>query len=269
MGGAQASAQTGPDLPLTVPSILPRVLWLLLTTTLLTVPDPAGDARGDGGYILPRQPAVTAEALDLRSFSAAPQGSGMRFKVSFGQIGNPWNAPSGFSAGVTDIFIKTGPGGRQTLADTGLRARSGGWQYHLRVTGFSSTLERVTDQEDGVQSLSAPTVRIEGTELVIDTAVPPGSYAYWVTSSVYTPLSTGGVLRPSGGTGPASLQTGRANAPTPVDVLAPAGDPRAFTDGTLAPVGETRDRASLLLAGLGGLGLLLTVGATVAIWRRT
>lgn len=244
------------------------MLWLLLTTTLLTVPDPAGDARGDGGYILPRQPAVTADALDLRSFSAAPQGEGMRFRVSFGQIGNPWNAPSGFSAGVTDIFIKTGPGGRPVLADTGLRARNGGWQYHLRVTGFGSTLQEATDQEGEVQPLAAPSVRIEGTELVIDAAVPAGSYAYWVTNSVYTPLSANGVLRPTGGTGPASLQTGRADAPTPVDVLAPDGDPRAFSDGTLAAVGETRDRASLILTGLGGLGLLLTVGATAALWRR-
>ncbi|GGL84150.1 hypothetical protein GCM10010840_22380 [Deinococcus aerolatus] len=245
------------------------MLWLLLTTTLLTVPDPAGDARGDGGYILPRQPALTADALDLRSFSAAPQAGGMRFTVSLGQISNPWNAPSGFSAGVTDIFVKTGPGGQTALADTGLRARGGGWQYHLRVTGFGSTLVQATDEEGVTQSLAAPSVRIEGTGLVIDAAVPPGTHAYWVTSSVYTPLSAGGVLKPTGESGPGSLQTGRAGAATPVDVLAPDGDPRAFTDGTLAPVGQTRDRASLILAGLGGLGLLLTVLATMAIWRRS
>ncbi|OLV18358.1 glucodextranase DOMON-like domain-containing protein [Deinococcus marmoris] len=249
------------------------LLLLLLTASLLTVPDPAGDARGDGGYILPRQPAVTEDALDLRSFSAAPQtvatqATGMRFTVSFGQIGNPWNAPSGFSAGVTDIFIKTGPGGQTALADTGLRARSGGWHYHLRVTGYGSTLERTDDAGEQTERLTAPTVQIEGTGLVIDAAVPAGSYAYWVTSSVYSPLSAGGVLKPTGSTGPGSLQTGRADAPTPVDVLAPAGDTRAFTDGTLAPVGDTRDRASLILAVLGGLALLATVAATVAIWRR-
>ncbi|MFK7601270.1 glucodextranase DOMON-like domain-containing protein [Deinococcus sp. SM5_A1] len=244
------------------------LLLLLLTASLLTVPDPAGDALGDGGYILPRQPAVTEDALDLRSFSAAPQATGMRFTVSLGQIGNPWNAPSGFSAGVTDIFIKTGPGGQTALADTGLRARSGGWHYHLRVTGYGSTLERTDDAGEQTERLTAPTVQIEGTGLVIDAAVPAGSYAYWVTSSVYSPLSAGGVLKPTGSTGPGSLQTGRADAPTPVDVLAPAGDTRAFTDGTLAPVGDTRDRASVILAVLGGLALLATVVATVAIWRR-
>lgn len=243
-------------------------MLLLLTAALLTVPDPAGDALGDGGYILPRQPDVSAEALDLRVFSAEPQGEGTRFTVSFGQIGNPWNAPSGFSAGVTDIFVKTGPGGRAALADTGLRARGGGWQYHLRVTGFGSTLVQAVDEEGVTQPLPPPSVQLEGTGVVIDAAVPPGPHAYWVTSSVYTPLSAGGVLKPSGGTGPGSLQTGQVGAPAPVDVLAPDGDPRAFTDGTLAAVGQTRDRASLLLAGLGGLGLLLTVLATVAIWRR-
>ncbi|CAM3916991.1 glucodextranase DOMON-like domain-containing protein [Deinococcus frigens] len=245
------------------------MLLLLLTASLLTVPDPAGDARGDGGYVLPRQPGVTEDALDLRSFSAAPQGAGMRFTVSFGQIGNPWNAPSGFSAGVTDIFVKTGPGGQGVLADTGLRTRGGGWQYHLRVTGFGSVLERTDDTGERIERLAAPTVQIEGTGLVIDTAVPAGSYAYWVTSSVYTPLSAGGVLKPTGGTAPGSLQAGRTDAPTPVDVLASAEDTRAFSDGTLALVGQTRDWTSLILIMLGGLGLLLTVGATVAVWRRT
>ncbi|MDV6375979.1 glucodextranase DOMON-like domain-containing protein [Deinococcus arenicola] len=246
------------------------MLLLLLTSALLTIADPAGDALGDGGYILPSQPGVTADALDIRSFSAVPDGEGMRFTVSFGQMGNPWNAPSGFSAGVTDIFIKAGPGGRVELADTGLRARSGGWQYHLRVTGYGSTLEQSVDggNQEGVQPLAAPVVGIDGTELVIDSAVPAGRYAYWVTSSVYTPLSADGVLRPTGSTGPGSLQTGRADAPTPVDVLAPAEDTRAFTDSTLAPVGKTRDQTSVILAGLGALGLLLTVGATVFARRR-
>ncbi len=240
----------------------------LLTAALLIIPDPAGDARGDGGYVLPRRPALSADALDLRSFRAEATGRTMRFTVDFGQIGNPWNAPSGFSAGVTDIFIKTGPGGQQVLADTGLRTRNGvGWQYHLRITGFGSTLERV-EPDQPAQSLPAPTVRVEGTSLVIDAAVPAGAYGYWVTSSVYTPLSADGVLRPSTDTAPTALQAGRAGAPTPVDVLAPAGDVRAFSDDTLAPVGETREWPVIVLAVLGGAGLLLTVAATVAVWRR-
>lgn len=246
---------------------MPFALLSFLTLAALTIPDPAGDARGDGGYILPTRPAVTEEALDLRSFSAEANGKTLRLTVSFGQLTNPWNAPSGFSAGVTDIFVKTGLGGQPKLADTGLRVRGpGGWQYHLRVTGFGSTL----DSTDGttVQHLAAPTVQVQGTSLVMNSAVPAGNYAYWVTSSIYSPLTDSGILRPTQETGALTLQAGRADAPTPVDVLAASDDRQAYTDNTLAAVGQSADRSTWLLLGLGLLGLLLTIGATVAVWRR-
>ncbi|GAA5511960.1 hypothetical protein Dcar01_00674 [Deinococcus carri] len=247
--------------------MLARVLTLL-TAALLSFSDPAGDARGDGGYILPTRPAMSADALDLRSFQARPQGGGMRFVVGLGRIENPWGAPGGFSAGVTDIFVGGGLGGQRTLDGLRLNTTGGGWEYHLRVTGSGSTLERVPEGGGAPVRLPDPTMRVEGTSLVIDAAVPPGEYAYWVTSSVYSPLTPDGVLRPVTTPGPTALQAGRADAPVPVDVLSPSGDPAPYTQGTLAPVGRTRDTRTLVLVGLGGLGLLLVVAATVRVWRR-
>ncbi|MEF2278752.1 glucodextranase DOMON-like domain-containing protein [Deinococcus sp. YIM 134068] len=241
----------------------------LLTAALASFSDPAGDARGDGGYILPTRPAVSAEALDLRGFQARAGGSGMRFTVELGRIENPWGAPGGFSAGVTDIFVRTGVGGARTL--DGLRLNvsgSGGWGYHLRVTGFGGTLRAAPEAGGEPTPLAAPTVRVEGTNLVIDAAIPPGQYAYWVTSSVYSPFTPDGVLRPVTVPGPASLQAGREGAPVPVDVLLPSGDASPFTVGLLAPVGSTRDPRTLLLLGLGAFGLLTVLLATVAVWRR-
>ncbi|WP_229844241.1 glucodextranase DOMON-like domain-containing protein [Deinococcus indicus] len=244
------------------------MLSIPLLAAQITVTDPAGDARGDGGYVLPTRPAITAEMLDLRAFTADSTGQTMRFTVSFGQMGNPWNAPGGFSAGVTDIFVKGALGGQQVLADTGLRVRGqGGWQYHLRVTGVGATLTEANTL-GRLTVRAAPTVRVDGTSLVIDTDLPAGKYGYWVTSSVYTPLSASGLLRPSQDVRPDALQAGRADAPTPVDVLAPAGDTQAFTNDTLAAVGETRDWVSIALIALGGAGLLVTVIATVFVWRR-
>lgn len=247
--------------------MLARVLTLL-TAALLSLADPAGDARGDGGYVLPQRPAVSQDALDLRSFQAAPQGAGMRFTVGLGRIENPWQAPAGFSAGVTDIFVGTGVGGEQRLDALRLTTEGGGWEYHLRVTGFGSTLERVQPGSDLPLRLPPPTVRVAGTALVIDAAVPPGEYAYWVTSSVYSPLTPDGVLRPVAVPGPLTLEAGRADAPVPVDVLLPSGDPAPYSRGTLPPVGQTRDRRSLLLVALGGAGLLLVSLATMTLWRR-
>lgn len=244
------------------------MLSIPLLAAQITVTDPAGDARGDGGYMLPTRPAITAEMLDLRAFTADTTGQTMRFTVSFGQMGNPWNAPGGFSAGVTDIFVKGALGGQQVLADTGLRVRGqGGWQYHLRVTGVGATLTEANTL-GRLTVRAAPTVRVDGTSLVIDTDLPAGKYGYWVSSSVYTPLSASGLLRPGPDVRPDALQAGRADAPTPVDVLAPAGDTQAFTNDTLAAVGETRDWVSIALIALGGAGLLVTVIATVFVWRR-
>ncbi|MEW6420288.1 MAG: glucodextranase DOMON-like domain-containing protein [Deinococcota bacterium] len=240
----------------------------LLTAAVLSFSDPAGDARGDGGYVLPTRPSVSADALDLRSFQAEPQGKEMRFVVGLGRIENPWNAPSGFSAGVTDIFVGSRLGGQQTLDDLRLKTAGGGWDYHLRVTGFGSTLEHAPEAGGMPVPLPAPEVRVEGTNLVIDAAVPPGEYAYWVTSSVYSPLTRDGVLRPVTTPGPTNLEAGRADAPVPVDVLLPSGDPAPYIQNTLPPVGQTRDIRTLVLVALGGLGLLLVVAATAAIWRR-
>lgn len=247
--------------------MLARVLTLL-TAALLTFSDPAGDARGDGGYVLPARPALSADALDLRRFQAERQRAGMRFRVGLGRIENPWGAPGGFSANVTDIFVGGGLGGQRTLDGLRLGAAGGGWQYHLRVTGFGGTLERVAESGGEPVRLPAPTVRVEGTDLVIDAAIPPAEYAYWVTSSVYSPLTPDGVLRPVTTPGPTTLQAGRADAPVPVDVLLPSGDGAIFTQGTLPPVGQTRDHRILVLVAVGGLGLLLVTLATVRVWRQ-
>ncbi|MFD1730583.1 glucodextranase DOMON-like domain-containing protein [Deinococcus malanensis] len=208
------------------------MLLPLLTAALMTFQDPVGDARGDGGYILPQRPALTEPMLDLRSFSVQTVNQSgrrtMRLIVGLGEIGNPWQAPSGFSANVTDIFVRTSVGGSRTLGDTGLQVRGpGGWQYHLRVTGFGSTLHAAPTEPGGPSVLlAAPTVRVEGTRLVIDTGIPAGRYAYWVTSSVYSPLSSGGVMQPSESTSPLALQAARAGGPSPVDVLASLRTPR-------------------------------------------
>nr|WP_256487893.1 glucodextranase DOMON-like domain-containing protein [Deinococcus sp. HSC-46F16] len=248
--------------------VLTLLTATLLTGTLLSVPDPAGDARGDGGYVLPRRPAVPEAVFDLRSFQAEPVGNGMRFTVGLERIENPWQAPSGFSANVTDIFVGGSVGGERELADLRMTTGSQGWTYHLRVTGFGSGLTRVAEAGDEPTPLEDPTVRLEGNRLIVDAAIPPGQYAYWVTSSVYSPLTPAGVLRPVTAPGPAVLQAGRAGAPVPVDVLAPAGDVAPFTRGTLAPVGRARDTRALTLAALGGLGLLAVIVATVRS-RRT
>lgn len=237
----------------------------LVAAAVLNFADPAGDAHGDGGYILPLRPPVSAEALDLRSFSVEREGQTTRLTVGYGGQQNPWDLPSGFSAGVTDVYVRTDAGGRRTLPGLRLEALGGGWQYHLQVSGADALLERYTGEKREV--LPRPKVRMDGPNLIIETpSLPEGEHAYWVTSSVYTPLSAEGRLAPSNSASASGLQSGSENAPVPVDVLATPGDRRAYTEGRLAAVGQTRDWRLLTLMGLGALGLILTGLATWRAW---
>jgi hypothetical protein len=239
----------------------------VLAAALMTFTDPGGDARGDGGYIYPQRPAVTERMLDLDTFTAERSEDGMTFTVTLGQAGNPYGAPSGYSAGVIDIFVRGSAGGERRLEGTGLTARSGGWRYHLHVTGFGSTLRAVYGNNlADARPLRDPVLTVSGRTLTIRTAVPAGTYAYWVTSSLYSPLSPDGVLRPTTTRSPLTLQAARENAPSPVDVLAEPGDTLAFTGGTLASVGQARDTYTGALAGLGFLGVAATIAG--GVWRR-
>lgn len=236
----------------------------LVAAATLSFSDPAGDAHGDGGYVLPLRPAVSAEALDLRSFEVEVEGRTTRLTVDFGGHQNPWRLPSGFSAGVTDIFIKTDAGGQRDLKGLGLRtAGSDGWQYHIQVDGARPLLEQVLGSQR--RTLTPPEVEMNGTRLVIETdELPTGKHAYWVTSSVYTPLSPDGRMRPDPSPNASGLQALGEGRPVPVDVLAAPGDRRAYTNGTLAAVGQTRDWRLATLMALGALGLGLT---GLSVWR--
>lgn len=239
----------------------------LAAAAALTFADPAGDARGDGSYVLPIRPPISADALDLRTFSVAPLERGTRLTVGFGAQQNPWNLQSGFSAGVTDIFVRTTVSGVRTLTGLGLQtAEPGGWRYHLRVSGAGATLERADGPGGETRvGLAAPQVRMDGPNLVIDAAeLPSGDYGYWVTSSAYSPLTPDGLLRPSAGAGELGLRASSARAPVPVDVLAAPGDRRAYEGGVLGAVGQERDWRLNVLLGLSALGFALAAFAT---WR--
>lgn len=238
----------------------------LLAALIFTFTDPIGDAHGDGSYVLPTRPPMTAEALDLREFTAEQNGDTMTFRVSFGAMQNPWQLPGGQSAAVTDIFVKTGLGGANTLPDLNLSVNEG-WQYHVRVAGDRATLDAAADDGQDITPQDPPQVSVEGTTLVIKTSIPAGQHGYWLTSSVYSPLSRSGLLVPGPQAGPAALSTARTNPPVPVDVLAPEGEYTVYTTRVLEPVGRARDLRPILLGVLGGLSVLLTVLATVRVWR--
>ncbi|MFC4455899.1 glucodextranase DOMON-like domain-containing protein [Deinococcus sonorensis] len=243
---------------------------LLAAAALLTVPDATGDMRGDGSYVLPTRPALNPDALDLRELQVQDVGGRLQLRVGLGAVQNLWNAPLGYSAGVLDVFVKSRLGGATDLAGLGFSAAgSGGWQYHLRVSGFGSSLEFVPDGQTRPQPRTTPlTVQLSGSTVVIGTPIPSGQYSYWVTMSVYSPFTPDGYLRPSTGGGESSLQVTALNAPLPVDVIGVTPQAQAYRTHQLGAVGQTRDRRALLLLLLAVAGLVLAVVFTVLVWRK-
>lgn len=228
--------------------------------TALSIADPVDDAQGNGSYQLPTLPAINADALDLRQFSV--DGSPLQFVVTYGALQNPWNLKSGFSAGVTDIFVGTSETGVTSLPDLGLNV-PGGWTYHVRVTGANATLTHAVLQDDQVQMLAlpAPLVSLEGTSLRIQTQIPAGKYAYWVTSSVYSPLTPHGIVQPSKSLSAIALRTSSLQDPAPVDML--AENNTAYVTRVLEPVGFSTDSKPMILSGVGIAALLLSLIAWI------
>ena len=240
---------------------------LLPGTLLLSVPDPAGDATGDGSYLLATRPALSASTLDLRLLRAEDLGGKLGLSISLGAVGNPWNSPAGFSGVVLDVFVKTQVGGVRELSGLGLRTPSNdGWQEHYRIDGFS--VQHFSVGGDGkVSRAAAPTVRLEGTDVVIGTNLRAGQYSYWVTASAYTPLSPDGYLRPSGDT-TVGLRSAREGTPVPLDVLLSGDQKGVYASAELPSVGVVRDERALHLL-WAALGALVVAGiAGIVAWRR-
>ncbi len=238
-------------------------------TLLLSISDPVGDATGDGSYQVPLQPVISAAQPDVRSFEAENVGGKLRLTVAFGAVGNPWNAPSPFSGVVLDVFIKTAVGGAKELSGLGFKVPgASGWQEHYRVNGF--TIQHFSADAAGQPQPNPDLPRLswQGTDLTLDTGLRAGKYSYWVTSSLYTPLSPDGLLRPGGDT-TAGLKSAREGTPTPLDVLLSGDQKAVYASGVLPAVGQTRDVRALILLGLAATGLIIAVLAGVLTWRRS
>ncbi|AFZ65968.1 glucodextranase DOMON-like domain-containing protein [Deinococcus peraridilitoris] len=237
---------------------------------LLVVPDPAGDVRGDGSYVLPSALLSGMErSVDLRELRAENEGGKLRLVIGLGGADNPWKAPSGFSAPLLDVFIKTDFGGTRELADTGFTTPPGsGWHLRYQISGFGTRAWKASREGSVAPTDDRPVVQLEGSSIIVNTNLPAGRYGYWVTSRVYSPLTPDGYLPPRVGGDSASLSVVRSGMPSAVDVLFGDDQIRTFHDRVLPISGELHDRRPLALLVLAGLALLLAVIATVRAWRK-
>ncbi|GGJ50863.1 hypothetical protein GCM10008938_41080 [Deinococcus roseus] len=237
---------------------------------MLNYPDPSGDHRGDGTYHLPENLTSTEQSsLDLRNFTASDDNGKLSLEVGLGALANPLKAPLGFSTAILDIFIKTRVGGSTTLGETGFETPPGqGWQYHLHLSGFNKDFYRVPKLTP--EKLKSDDIKVtpSGTTLQIQTPIPAGQYEYWVTVSLFDPLTPAGLVSPGNDNNPFHLTSALNNPPAPVDVLAQGDQGRAYIQRTLPPVGNLQDFRPWILLGMGILGVIGVVVATIMLMNR-
>ncbi|MGC8875132.1 MAG: glucodextranase DOMON-like domain-containing protein, partial [Chloroflexia bacterium] len=112
------------------------------TTTVLVVPDPAGDDHGPGSYTYALDGVFQSGCFDLITFTVGYDEENIVFKfVMRGPVENVWNSPNGLSVQTFDIYIdQDGPGGRGALLllpgrNAALR-EGDGWEYAIWVEGW-------------------------------------------------------------------------------------------------------------------------------------
>ncbi|GEM48584.1 hypothetical protein DC3_42190 [Deinococcus cellulosilyticus NBRC 106333 = KACC 11606] len=225
---------------------------------------------GDGTYHLPENLSATdRNSLDLRSFVASDEDGKLSLDIGLGGLSNPLDAPLGFSTPILDIFIKTRVGGSTTLGDTGFETPPGqGWQYHLHLSGFNKEFYRVprlTPEKLNPEDIKVST---SGTTIKVQTPIPAGQYEYWVTVSLFDPLTPAGLVTPVNDNNPYHLTSRLNNPPAPVDVLAQGDQSRSYIQRTLPPVGDLQDFRPWILLIMGTLGMVGVVISTIVLMNR-
>jgi hypothetical protein len=230
-------------------------------TVLFSVSDPQGDGLGDGAYTLPAARRDAAQ-LDLRTFTAFDTAGNLELRLTMGRVQNPDRAPNGFSVPVIDVFLGTGRGGQERLADTGFKTTPNrGWKYHVRVTPWEAEVTKDSSAADLPDS-SGVKVSVQGASIVIQPGLPARQYTYWALVSLYDPLTPDGVARPQAAANPLKLVSSLANAPSALEVLSPNGQLGGYATREIEPLNEpVLETNPLLYTAL--VGLVLALATTI------
>jgi len=105
--------------------------------------DKSGDDYGPGIYKYPTDASFAPykDILDLRKYMVGESADEVVFKLVFGKLTNPWNAPLGFSMPIINIYLATDP----KLPNSTKTLFSGAnvefdkaypWNYFLKIAGF-------------------------------------------------------------------------------------------------------------------------------------
>jgi carbohydrate-binding DOMON domain-containing protein len=105
--------------------------------------DKSGDDYGPGIYKYPTDASFAPykDILDLRKYMVGESADEVVFKLVFGKLTNPWNAPLGFSMPIINIYLATDPklpNSTKTLFN-GANVefdKAFPWNYFLKIAGF-------------------------------------------------------------------------------------------------------------------------------------
>lgn len=244
----------------------------LAASLLLSLSDPIGDANGDGTYQLPSSLSDEQKAsLDLRSFEAYNNNGSLQLEIGLSALANPLNSPMGFSVPEIDVYIKTALGGAHILGSSGFRTpNTSGWQYHIKINPFRA---RIFEQKEGQSKATERAIedfklKIEtkGSKVIINSTISNTAYSYWVTTSLYDPLTPDGIQMAGTMAGPYTLATSLPHSPSAIDVLYEKRQSGLYATRVLPPIGKNEDHRPWFLLAIGMVAALVSLVLTAAIW---
>ncbi len=103
--------------------------------------DPAGDDRGPGTYVYPRNPEILQGDFDLLIFKVLDSEDYVIFNLTFRTLGgNPLKGPNGFSFQVIQIYVQIaqGLGSQSALPGPNVKFKDFSWDFAIQAAGWPS-----------------------------------------------------------------------------------------------------------------------------------
>jgi hypothetical protein len=218
------------------PTLASRAVAVRPPATVATLPDPAGDDDGPGGYTYPTDGAFRDGAFDLRSVGVRQTPSLQQFAFEVETLYDAFGGGNGFSPQLFVCWLRDpdrADGSTTSLDDLGATVDfEAPWHYRLRVDGFNVGLVDDTGGpvRDGEETPVVPRVDADPAAGTVTLGVDRAAFDGVDASTLEVVPAVGsenfGALRPVaetagafsfGGARPGAV----ANAPLLLDVVTP------------------------------------------------
>lgn len=192
--------------------------------------DKEGDDYGDGNYTYPQNGVFKKGVFDLLGMEVYTDPKGRYIlKFKFKSLGNPWNAPYGFSFPFIHFYIMSKEGSKKPFYDNIHVEFDRPYKYAVLVSGWPETSGIYDDTGKKIQDVD---VSVDNRENAILVAFPKhivgeieGGYVLILS---YDGYGKNNIRKITASGGEWEIGGGGDNAPSCIDILDPEGKQKAY-----------------------------------------